>query len=88
MYANEPDNFKLLKKYLWGIKVPMKIGIFLYKKYLLTKNNLAKRRRNGCTKCVFCDSHETLDHIFIYYLLSRLVWGVVHFTYNILHQLM
>jgi hypothetical protein len=32
---------------------------------------------------VFCGSQETIDHLFIFYSFSRLVWGVVHFTYNI-----
>jgi hypothetical protein len=31
----------------------------------------------------FCSSHETIDHLFISCSFSRLVWRVVHFTYNI-----
>jgi hypothetical protein len=42
---------------------------FMYKKVLLTKDNLAKRRRTGCTKCVFCGSLETID-IYSYLVLS------------------
>jgi hypothetical protein len=37
----------VLKKYLWRIKVPLKIKIFMwfiYKKLFLTKDNLSKRR--------------------------------------------
>jgi hypothetical protein len=56
---------------------------FLYKKVVLTKDNLAKRHWNGCTKCVFCSSWETIDHLFISCLFSRLVWRVVHFTFSI-----
>jgi len=87
MYANFMNGHTVfLKKYLWRIKVPLKIRIFmwfLHRKVLLTKDNLAKRRWNGCTKCVFCDSQETIDHLFITCPFSRLVWRVVHFTFNI-----
>jgi hypothetical protein len=83
-YMNGQTRFH--KKYLWKLKVPLKIRIFmwfLYKKVILTKDNLAKRRWNGCKKCVFCDSQETIDHLFITCPFARLVWRVVHFTFNI-----
>ena len=75
-----------LKTYLWKIKVPLKIRIFmwfLYNKVILTKDNLAKRKWNGCTDCVFCGQRETIYHLFISCHFSRLVWRVVHFTFNI-----
>ena len=75
-YMNWDTRF--LKRYLWRLKVPLKIKIFmwfLYKKVLLTKDNLAKRRWHGCKKkCVFCDSDETIDHLFISCSMARLVW--------------
>jgi hypothetical protein len=47
MYADYMNGHTVfLKKYLWKIKVPLKICIFmwfLYKKMILTKDNLAKR---------------------------------------------
>jgi hypothetical protein len=57
--------------------------VFLYKKVILTKDSLAKRRWMGCTKCVFCGSKETIDHLFISCHFSCLVWRVVHFTFSI-----
>jgi hypothetical protein len=42
-----------LKKYIWKMKVPLKIGIFMwfvFKKVILTKDNLIKRNWHGCTK--------------------------------------
>jgi hypothetical protein len=33
--------------------------------------------------CVFCGYHETIDHLFISYSFTCLIWGVVYFTYNI-----
>jgi hypothetical protein len=57
MYADYMNGHTVfLKKYLWKIKVPLKIRIFMwfvYNKVILTKDNLAKRHWIGCTKCVF-----------------------------------
>jgi hypothetical protein len=36
---------------------------FIYKKVILTKDKLAKRCWNGCTKCVFCGSRERINHV-------------------------
>jgi hypothetical protein len=87
MYADYMNGHTaFLKKYLWKIKVPLKIRIFmwfLYKKVILTKDNLARRNWKGCTKCVFCGLKETIDHLFISCPFSRLVWRVVHFTFSI-----
>jgi hypothetical protein len=46
---------KFLSKYLWKLKVPLKIRIFMWflnKKVILTKDNLAKRKWTGCKKNV------------------------------------
>lgn len=54
-------------KYIWKLKVPLKIKIFmwfLHKGVILTKDNLAKRRWQGCKKCCFCDQEETIHHLF------------------------
>jgi hypothetical protein len=75
-----------LRKYIWKIKVPLKIKIFmwfLYRKVILTKDNLAKRNWNGCKKCAFCDSDESINHLFFYCPFARLVWRVIQFTFNI-----
>jgi hypothetical protein len=75
-----------LKKYLWKIKVPLKIKIFmwfLYRKAILKKDNLKKRGWTGCAKCVFCRDQATIDHLFLSCFFTRLIWRVVHFTFNI-----
>jgi hypothetical protein len=61
-------NSKFLRKYLWKIKVPLKIRIFMWflnRKEILTKDNLAKRNWTGCIKCAFCDEEETIEHLFL-----------------------
>jgi hypothetical protein len=78
------DHTPFLRKYLWKVKVPLKIKIFMWflsNKVLLTKDNLAKRHWNGCTKCVFCGEQETIQHLFIECPLAKLLWRTVHFTY-------
>jgi hypothetical protein len=45
---------------------------FLSNKVLLTKDNLAKRNWNECTKCVFCGEQETVEHLFIDCPLAKL----------------
>jgi hypothetical protein len=56
---------------------------FLHQKVILTKDNLAKRNWNGCPRCVFCDSNESINHLFFKCPLARLVWRVVFSTFNI-----
>jgi hypothetical protein len=89
MYADIMNGHTVfLRKYIWKIKVPPKIKIFmwfLYKKVILTKDNLAKRKWNGCKKCVFCDSAESINHLFFTCPFARLIWRIIQFTFNIPH---
>jgi hypothetical protein len=78
-----------LKKYLWKIKVPLKIKIFVWFvhiKEILTKDNLAKRNWQGNTKCCFCDQEETIQHLFIDcpFAKKKNLWRIVHMTFTIL----
>jgi hypothetical protein len=36
-----------------------------------------------CPKCAFCSGHKIVEHLFIQCPFAKLVWQVVHFTYNI-----
>ena len=77
---------RYLCKYLWKLKIPLKIKIFLWflhRKELLTKDNLAKRRWIGCKKCVFCDADESAEHLFVKCTFARDIWRLVHFTFNV-----
>jgi hypothetical protein len=58
-YLNEDARY--LQKYIWKLKVPLKIRIFmwfLHRKELPIKDNLSKRNCTGYKKCAFCDSEE------------------------------
>jgi hypothetical protein len=75
-----------LKKYIWKIKVPLKIRIFmwfLYRKVVLTKDNLKRRNWSGDSKCCFCSEDETVHHLFFTCPLAKLMWRIVHMTFSI-----
>jgi hypothetical protein len=63
MYIDYMDNHtKYLHKYLWRIKVPLKIRVFmwfLHKIVFLTTDNLIKRKWQGSEKCCLCDQKES-----------------------------
>ena len=74
------------KNPLWKIRVPLKIKIFLWylqKGVTLTKDNLAKRNWQGSVKCCFCNSLETIQHLFIDCHFARFIWNTVHITFGI-----
>ena len=77
---------RFLRKYLWKLKIPLKIKIFMWflsNKVLLTKDNLVKRKWNGCKKCCFCDSAETINHLFLSCPFAKIIWRIVYCAYNI-----
>ena len=62
-----------LRKYIWKMKVPLKIRIFmwfLYRKVILTKDNLARRNWHGCKTCCFCDQDETIHASSVFIMSS------------------
>lgn len=71
---------------IWQLKVPLKIKVFLWflvKGATLTKDNLAKRMWQGDTKCCFCSSLETIQHLFFDCHMARFVWNTVHIIFGI-----
>jgi hypothetical protein len=57
------DNAGYLHKYLWKMKVLLKIKIlmgFVHRKEILIKDNLVKRNWQGSSKCCFCDQEGTV----------------------------
>ena len=77
---------RFLKNYIWKIKVPLKIKIFmwfLHREVILTKDNLAKRNWNGNKCCSFCDKEETIHHLFFECPFAKVIWRIVHMAFNI-----
>jgi hypothetical protein len=70
------DDTKYLKKYIWKMKVPLKIKVFmwfLHRKVILTKDNLIKRNWNGQESCCFCDNKESIQHLFFDCPLAKII---------------
>jgi hypothetical protein len=70
----------------WKAKLSLKIKIFLWylkKGVVLTKDNLAKRKWKGCTKCCFCGMLESIQHLFFDCPMAKLVWEIVCLTFGI-----
>jgi hypothetical protein len=75
-----------LKRYIWKIKVPLKIKIFmwfLHRKVILTKDNLLKCNWHGNPTCVFCDKVELIQHLFFDCPMAKIVWRLVHMTFGL-----
>jgi hypothetical protein len=87
MYLDLMDGHsRFLYKYLWKLKIPLKIKVFMWflsYKVLLSKDNLAKRKWNGCQKCCFCDSTVTVNHLFLACDFAKIIWRMVYIAYNI-----
>jgi hypothetical protein len=62
--------------YLWKLKLPLKIKVFLWLLYLkvtLIKDNLVKRNFHGDTGCCFCNNYETIKHLFVDCVLAKFI---------------
>jgi hypothetical protein len=62
---------------VWKIKVPPRIHIFLWlfaRNKLLTRDNLAKRRKLDDQSCLFCSDNESVHHLFFYCCVARQMW--------------
>ena len=72
-------------KLIWKLNLPLKIKIFLWylvKGIILTKDNLIKRNWNGNKKCGFCNTDESIQHLFIECHVARHMWRLFHFCFG------
>jgi hypothetical protein len=77
---------KYLKKYIWKLKVPLKIKIFmwfLHIKVILTKDNFIKQNWQCETTCVFCEKEESIQHLFFECHMAKLIWRLIHLTFGL-----
>jgi hypothetical protein len=66
-------------KFLWKVKVPAKVKVFLWlvvKRSILTKDVLHHRGWKGDWLCQFCSENETISHLFFSCPLARYIWNV------------
>jgi hypothetical protein len=67
-------------KRIWKAKLPAKIKTFMWlveQRAILTKDNMLKRNWYGNPGCYFCESPETMDHLFFESPVAKVVWGVL-----------
>ena len=70
------SDFMPYNRYLWKIKIPLKVKVFLwflYKGVTLTKDNLIKRSWHGNEKCYFCNNLETIQYLFLNCVLGKFI---------------
>ena len=73
-------NFSFRHKFIWKIKVPLKIKIFLWylqKGVLLTKDNLRRKKWKGSQKCSYCNCNDTIKHLFFDCQHAKVIWRTV-----------
>ncbi|WVZ83658.1 hypothetical protein U9M48_030784, partial [Paspalum notatum var. saurae] len=67
MYKHLVNNGIKVSQEIWKTKIPLKTKIFMWyikRGVLLTKDNLARRNWNGYQGCCFCNSNESIQHLF------------------------
>jgi hypothetical protein len=67
-------------KKIWKIKISLKnkkIGWYLRRGVILTKDNFVKRNWHESTRCVFCHQDETIKHLFFQCRFARSIWSVI-----------
>jgi hypothetical protein len=46
----------------------------------LTKDNVAKKNWKGSLKCSSCNGNESIQHLFLDYPLSKMIWRIILFA--------
>jgi hypothetical protein len=70
----------LYHKKIWKGKIPPKIKFFMWlltNDAILTRDNLVKRKWVGDPSCLFCDSAESVDHLFFQCPVAKVIWSIV-----------
>jgi hypothetical protein len=71
---------------IWRAKLPMKIKVFMWylkKRVILTMDNLAKRNWRGNRGCSFCNTLESIQHLFFNCAYAKFLWTAVHMVLGI-----
>jgi hypothetical protein len=72
--------------FLWKLKIPLKVKVFpwlLFRKVILTKDNLVKRNWHGNEQCCFCQNYETIQHLLFDCKLVKFIWTITYFTFGL-----
>ena len=72
-------------KMIWKLKMPLKIKIFmwyLFKRVVLTKDNIARRNWNGSLRC-FCMKNENIQHLFMDCHYTKFIWRAMQYSFGL-----
>jgi hypothetical protein len=89
MYLAMQCNDVVPYKFLWKIKIPLRVKTFLWlviKGSILTRDVLLQRGGKCEKKCLFCGCNETVSHLFFKCSLARYIWNVVSCTFGMNFQ--
>jgi hypothetical protein len=70
---------------VWKAKIPEKIKTFMWlveQNAILTKDTLLRRNWQGDPSCYFCESPETIDHLFFECPIAKVIWGVIAMCFH------
>jgi hypothetical protein len=62
---------------VWKVPVPSRLHVFLWllcNNKVLTRDNLAKRRKVDNMNCLFCNEQETVSHLFFDCCVVKVFW--------------
>jgi hypothetical protein len=65
---------------VWKIRVPPRIQVFLWlllNNKVLTRDNLAKRKKNDDLICLFCSDLKSVKHLFFECCVVSSIWDTV-----------
>jgi hypothetical protein len=65
---------------MWKISIPSIFLIFLWllaNNKILSRDNLAKRRKFENMLSLFCDENETANHLFFEYCVAHSIWEAI-----------
>lgn len=71
---------------VWGLCIPPRVQVFLWllsKNKLLTRDNLAKRRKVSDKSCLFCSDPESINHIFFECCVVNSIWSFFSDLFNV-----
>jgi hypothetical protein len=72
--------------YLWKLKIPLKIKIFLwllFREAIFTKDNLVRINWQGNKMCCFYNSDEIVHYLFFDCVVAKFIWRVIHLTFDL-----
>ena len=71
---------------VWKLNIPPRVQFFLWllsQNKLLTRDNLAKRRRVSDPTCLFCADKESINHLFFDGCIAKIIWECISELLNL-----